>query len=1038
MPVKHVFTIAPGAPFLKSFVAALLDGEIVAQFSRALGPLEMAQATIYVPTRRAARALAGEFAEALDRPACLLPRILPLGGLEATETRLLFEEPGLATPLNEAQAASDIWRRMQLAVLVQKWALALRHAIVSVGEDGSFVTDAAEPCLVGTSAADAWHLAGELADLIDELIIEDVAWEKLDPLVLPEFDPYWRITLDFLNIAISEWPSILAKHNLVDAARFQNLLVEAQIERIAGLSAAPVIAIGSTGTNRATARLLAAIAAAPQGAVVLPGLDLLLDEDSWQQIGNAQADEPGFGHPQAALRRLLPILGVNRDGVTELGHPAPARAVRDKFLSEALRPADTTDMWGLYRERAAVGEIATALGGVSLIEAADEREEALCLAIALRQVLETPAATGALVTPDRDFARRVGAELGRFGIEIDDSAGEPLSASPYGTLARLILLAASSGLAAKDVVALLVHPLTRLGLARAEVERLAPLFEIGLLRQIPQLAIAPAEAIAAARSAAADRFAHPAQKRITAEDWARLEDLLTRIQSALAPLLRLSGTHQLGAWIDAHRSALDTVTQGRAQSDDVEALETLLSELRRCALPELRFDAETYALFLAQTMAEAILRRPRRVHPRLKIFGLLEARLMDADVMLLGGLDEAIWPPQATSDAFLNRPMRGALGLTPPERKIGQTAHDFVMAMGHERVVLSRAMKRDGTPTVASRFVQRLAAVGGKEYEACRARGKIFVDLARAIDRPATAPVASKRPMPRPPIELRPARLSVTRIETLRRDPYAIYAEFILQLAQMPLPKETEERRNMGNAIHAVLANFAARFASGLLPPEAASILAAMMQAAFKGELTDPDFAIFQWPRIERAMRFYLDFEARRRPALARIDVEIEGTTEIALADGTRFTLSAKADRLEHLVDGGVTLVDYKTGAPPSPKEVRAGFAPQLTLEAAMARRGAFGLAPDTRVEAVLYVKLLGKDGGAEKPLRFKRKGEEDASLADMAQKHFADLVGLLNQFRDPTTAYPPRPFPKFAARYNAYDHLARVKEWASGEGDGE
>jgi ATP-dependent helicase/nuclease subunit B len=1040
MPVKHVFTIAPGAPFLKSFVAALLDGRVVAQFSRALGPLDMAQATIYVPTRRAARALAEEFAEALDRPACLLPRILPLGGLEATETRLLFEEPGLETPLNEAQAASDIWRRMQLAVLVQKWALALRHAIVSVGEDGSFVTDAAEPCLVGTSAADAWHLAGELAGLIDELIIEDVAWERLDPLVLPEFDPYWRITLDFLNIAISEWPSILAKHNLVDAARFQNLLVEAQIERIAGSSAAPVIAIGSTGTNRATARLLAAVAAAPQGAVVLPGLDLLLDKDSWQRIGNAQADEPGFAHPQAALRRLLPILGVNRDGVIELGHPTPARTVRDKFLSEALRPADTTDMWSLYREQAAAGEIATALDGVSLIEAADEREEALSLAIALRQVLETPDATGALVTPDRDLARRVAGELGRFGIEIDDSAGEPLSASPYGTLARLILLAASSGLAAKDVVALLVHPLTRLGLARVDVERLAPLFEIGLLRQVSSLGgfAAPAEAIAAARSAAADRFAHPAQKRITVEDWARLEDLLTRIQSALAPLSRLSGPHQLGAWIDAHRAALDAVTQGRAQGDDVEALETLLSELHRCALPELRFDAETYALFLAQTMAEAILRRPRRVHPRLKIFGLLEARLMDADVMLLGGLDEAIWPPQATSDAFLNRPMRSALGLTPPERKIGQTAHDFVMAMGHERVVLSCAMKRDGTPSVASRFVQRLAAVGGKDFEACRQRGKIFVELARTIDYPATAPVASKRPMPRPPIELRPARLSVTRIETLRRDPYAIYAEFILQLAQMPLPKETEARRNMGNAIHEVLANFATRFAAGVLPPEAGAILAAMMQAAFKDELADPDFAIFQWPRIERAMRFYLDFEARRRPALARIDVEIEGTTEIPLADGTRFTLSAKADRLEHLAEGGVTLVDYKTGAPPSPKEVRAGFAPQLTLEAAMARRGAFGLAQDTRVDAALYVKLLGKDGGEEKPLRFKKKGEEDVSLADMAEKHFADLVELLNQFRDPTTPYPPRPFPKFAARYNAYDHLARVKEWASGEGDGE
>jgi ATP-dependent helicase/nuclease subunit B len=1031
MPAKNLFTIAPGAPFLKSFVAALLDGQIVAGFSRKLGPLDMAGATIYVPTRRAARALIDEFCGALDRPATLLPRILPLGALEATETGLLFEEQGSEMPLCDGEAASEIWRRMQLAVLVQKWALALRHAIVSVGEDGSFVTDKAEACIVGTSAADAWHLAGELANLIDELIIEDVAWEKLDPLVLPEFDPYWRITLDFLNIAITNWPSILDKHHLVDAARRQVLLVEAQIKRIE-VERAPVIAIGSTGTNRATARLLVAIAAAPRGAVVLPGLDLLLDEDSWQRIGDA--DEPGFSHPQAALRRLLSTLDASRDSVIELGRPTHARAARDKLLSEALRPADTTDKWCIYREHVEAGELSTALEGVSFIEAADEREEALCLAIALRQVLETPEATAALVTPDRDLARRVGAELGRFGIDIDDSAGEPLSASSYGRLARLTLLAASSELAATDVTALLVHPLTRLGLARETIERLAPLFEIGLLRQIRRLTTSPAEAIAAGRRAAADRSAHPAQKRIT--DWAGLEDLLARIQSALAPLTRLNGTHPLGAWIDAHRSALAAVTNSGAHGDDVEAFEALFSELHRCALPDLRFDAETYGLFLAQAMAQTVLRRARRTHPRLKILGLLEARLMDSDIMLLGGLDETIWPPQPESDAFLNRPMRSALGLTPPERRIDQTAHDFVMAMGHERVVLSRAMKRDGTPTVASRFVQRLAAVAGREFEACRECGKIFVEFARAIDHPA-APAVSKRPMPRPPMELRPRRLSVTRIEMLRRDPYAIYAEFILKLVQLPMAAQSEERRIMGSAIHDVLAKFTTRFA-GPLPPEAGVILAAMMEAAFRDELADPDFAIFQWPRIERAMRFYRDFETRRRPALAKIDVEIGGTIEIPLDDDTRFILSATADRIEHHVDGAVTLVDYKTGTPPSVKEVRVGFAPQLTLEAAMARRGAFGLAPDTRVDAALYVKLLGRNGGAERPLRFKNGTEE--SIADVAEKHFADLVALLNQFRDPATPYPPRPFPKFAARYNAYDHLARIKEWSSDgtEGAGE
>ena len=1051
MPARTVFTIAPGAPFLKTFVAALLDGRVVEGFSRALSPLFMADATIYVPTRRAARSLADEFASAIDRPACLLPRILPLGALDATETALLFEEPELETTLAEdlPQAASEIWRRMHLARLIFQWAQALRHAIVSIDRDGTKTTDKREPCLVGTSPLDAFALAGDLADLIDELIIEDIAFTELDPLVLPEFDHYWRITLDFLNIAIAHWPQILADNHLVDAARRRVLTVEKQIARIeAGHMAGPIIAIGSTGTNRATARLLAAIAQAPQGAVVLPGLDRDLDDAAWRQIGidRHETQDPAFGHPQAALRRLLAVLKVTRDTVIELGAPEAALAARARFVSEALRPAETTEHWQSYRSATSDAEIEAALADVAFIEAGDEREEAVALAIGMRQILEEPGKTAALVTPDRDLARRVTAELTRFGLEVEDSAGEPLSASPYGVLARLVALCAASGLAAEDVIALLAHPLAHFGLPRAEVERLAPLFEIGLLRQDRAFSafVSAQDAIAAARHKASDRFAHPAQKRISDVDWQKLEDLIAQLTHALAPLRALDGAYDLSAWIDAHRRALDLVTDSddRApQGEDYEALHALFDELARCALPELTFSAESYLLFFAQTAGATALRRQKRTHPRLKIFGLLEARLMDADLMLLGGLDETIWPPETRSDAFLNRPMRAALGLSPPERKIGQTAHDFISAMGAQRVILSRAQKRDGAPTVASRFVQRLAAVGGSTFEACRKRGDLYLDLARAMDRPRTAVAASKRPMPRPVLALRPTRLSVTRIETLRRDPYAIYAEFILGLIELPSFAATASRRIMGMAIHDVLANFCLRYPSGQLPEDSPARLTAMLRAAFADEFNDPEFLAFAWPRIQGAADFYLGFEARRRDTLIKIDVEIDGTLPIRLADGSTFILSAKADRLEHRHDGTVSLIDYKTGTPPGANEVLVGFAPQLTLEAAMARRGAFGLEPGTTVAESLYVKLGRKDGGEEKPLKFTSKGKgkdtPSVSITDVAESHFEALVTLLNQFRDEATAYPPRPFPKFAAKYNAYDHLARVKEWSVGFEDG-
>jgi ATP-dependent helicase/nuclease subunit B len=1039
MPRKNVFTIAPGAPFLQCFVAALLDGKIVPSFSRAHGPLALADATIYVPTQRAARALTSEFARALGRPATLLPRILPLGGLEATETELLFAGSGFeAQNARLPQAAPDLWRRMQLARLVQIWAKVLRGAIVSVDRCGEIQTDEKEACLVGTSTPDAWHLAGELATLIDELIIEDVAWDKLDPLVLPEFDLYWRITLDFLNIAIAQWPGILKDHHLVDAARRHVMLVEAQIGQIAaGRARGPLVAIGSTGTIRATARLLAALAAHPQGAVVLPGLDKELDEEAWAQIGTGDGGDPAFGHPQAALRRLLPILGVSRAEVVELGAIAPERAARARIVSESLRPADSTEVWPAFRASPAFAEAKTALADITLIEAPDEREEALAVAIALREVLETPRATAALVTPDRDLARRVGAELTRFGIEIDDSAGAPLGASPAGSLALRILDAAFQADNA-DLVALLTHPLIGLGLTRDEVLRRAPLFEIGVLRQERRLATfaAPAEALAAYRAAAQSPFEHPAQKALDDDDWADIADLLDHVVAALAPLKAIAEAHDLATWIAAHRDAIAAVTQGeqRPRGDDEEALDDLFGDLLQAQLPDLRFDAEGYGVFLAQVLNERVLRRAPRTHPRLKIFGLLEARLMPADVMLLAGLDEGAWPPQTQSDAFLNRPMRRAIGLTPPERRVGQTAHDFVMAMGHARVILSRAKKRDGTPMVESRFVQRLSALAGAAFTPCRERGARYLDLARALDRPRTEVAAIKRPEPKPPLDLRPRRLSVTKIETLRRDPYAIYAEYCLKLKELPTPVEIGERRTIGTLLHQTLEDFGRRYATGGLPADAATIFFALLEACFEDERDDPDFAAFAWPRLQEAARFYLDFEARRRAKLVKLDVEKKGELEIALADGTVFTLAAVADRIEHHADGRVSLIDYKTGTPPSVSEVRVGFAPQLTLESAMAARGAFGLAPGVSVAEAIYVRLYEKDGGHERALKFTKP---DATLAEIAKKHLAELGALLTQFRDPATSYPARPYPKFAARYNAYDHLARVKEWAAGREDG-
>ncbi len=678
-------------------------------------------------------------------------------------------------------------------------------------------------------------------------------------------------------------------------------------------------------------------------------------------------------------------------------------------------------------------EIAAALAGVSLIEAGDEREEALAIALCLREALETPGRTAALVTPDRGLAERVRAELLRWNVEIDDSGGSPLAASRAGVLARLILSALCGG--PNDWAALLAHPDFSLGFGE-QAERLAALFEIGVLRSGFQSAHFR-DCVGPARHAAQDQHAHPRQKEISGEDWLALEDLAAKLDAAFAPLRALAhaGESGLKLWLEAHKKALGLIAAGDADAfpggEDGEALGELFDELFRAANDVFTFHAESFAGFFDALINERILRGPARAHPRLKILGLLEARLIGADRLALAGLDETVWPPRGETDAFLNRAFRASLGLSSPDRRIGQTAHDFAQGFGAPEVILSRAKKRGRAPTTPSRFLQRMEALAGAPaFSPLRERGDHWLELARRVDISATEQPL-KRPCPCPPLDLRPQKLSVTRIEMLRRDPYAIYAENILELLPLPGLDEAQGPREIGNAMHEVLEQFGRAYPSGLLPEDAREILVASAQEKLENFADDPEFRTFRWPRLLKGLDAYLAFEAQRRPLIERIAVETGGRLKIPLADGSEFSLTAKADRIELLRDGRAAIVDYKTGDPPSNKVVRAGFAPQLTLEAAMLERGAFKDIPRRDVATALYLPLGGGKTKAQ-DLDDPKKGP----FADLVEEHFAELVGLLDHFRDPKHGYPARPFPQFSARYNAYDHLARTREWSASGGD--
>jgi ATP-dependent helicase/nuclease subunit B len=1033
----RLFSIPAGAPFLATLSRALLDGALIEGFPGEAGPLALARATIYVPTRRAARELSLALVKASGGSSLILPRIAPLGAFEATQESLLFEES--ADPAETPAAVSELTRRMILARMVQAWGRALRGAIARIDSDGQWLFHATEAPLVAASPAQAFALAGDLGALIDDMTIEGVPWERLDGLAPDDFDAYWRITLDFLRIAVAQWPAWLRENGLVDQAERGAMLVAAEVARLTGgLAGGPTIIAGSTGTNRATAQLIAAIAHSPQGAVVLPNLDDGLDEPSWRMIG-AEDSELIVGHPQAALFRLLKIVEAERSDVRSLGAVAPSLQRRARFLSEALRPADSTDLWRVRGSALSEGNIAEALNGIAILEAGDEIEEALALAIAMREALEIPGKTAALVSPDLQITHRVKAELARWGIEVEDSAGDKLGQTPAGAFARLLLKAAFET-RALDLLSLLAHPLARLGRERSEIEAAARSLELGALRGVlPATGVGDiASLLQGGREAARGPHAHHARKRLTEADWRAAETLLRGALAALAPLRSLPDQAPLSAFVAAHGAALNAFTasdRGDALSEAPggEALVALMDQWTEAAREGISCERADYISLFDAVAGQQRAPDARAGHPRLHILGLLEARLLSFDITLLAGLDETVWPPQAETDAFLNRPMRASLGLSAPERRIGQTAHDFLAALGSPEAILSRAIKRGGAPTVASRFIQRIAAVAGDEaYVVAAARGERYVRLARTIDRPAKI-ATIRRPEPRPALALRPSSLSVTRIETLRRDPYAIYAERILKLRPLEPIGQPQGPREIGNEWHEVLRAFAARFSGPDLPDDARDWLLRLARAQFAPMLADPAFRALTSPRIERGLDFFLDFERAQRSLVERVLVEKEGSLTIPLAGGTSFKLTARADRIDLLKGGGAILIDYKTGAPPGMTEILVGLAPQLTLEAAMLARGAFADAPNAKAIGALYLKLGGAKGGETRELEFKNE-----TFGAIVERHYSELTGLLEQFAKVETPYLPRPYPKFARSFGDYDHLARVKEWSATGGLGD
>lgn len=1043
----RVFSVPLSVPFLRSVVAALVDGRLVEGFEARQEPANLARATLYLPTRRALRVVREVFLDELKLDAVVLPRLVALGDIDEDELALAeaAEQFSGPAPLDVPPKLGELDRRLTLARLVAAWA---KSAVAS-------------PLVVGGPAS-TLQLAGDLARLMDDMVTRGVNWDALDGLVPDQLDQYWQYSLEFLRIARKVWPDHLAEIGRIEPAARRDLLITAEAARLTTSPDGPVIAAGSTGSMPATAKFLHAVASLPHGAVVLPGLDIDLDEDAWREIGGVRdskgdfAIEPSSNHPQFAMHALLQRLGVKRGDVEILQPPAPDG--RDLLASEAMRPSSATAQWHERLKNPQVAEkIASGMQGLTLIEAPNPEMEALAIAVAMREARASQR-SAALVTPDRALARRVMAALARWNLDFDDSGGDVLLDTLPGSFARLAAETATRGLEPPALLALLKHPLCRLGGAKGEWRDAIETLELALLRGTrPQAGSAGLaqdfarfrEQLAKLRDGEASSL-HAAEPRARLKPHAldRADALIATLRQALAPLESMGATRQPDFAELARRHREILIALSRDEHDIplafeereglalASAFDDLLAEQKPSGLVVPPSD---YADVFQTAFADRAVRRVERPGAQLHIYGPLESRLMQADRVIIGGLIEGVWPPAPRVDPWLSRPMRHQLGLDLPERRIGLSAHDFAQLLGGNEVILSHAAKSGGAPAVASRFLHRLEAVAGDEaWKAARRAGAQYVQFAHALDQPhEVKPIA--QPAPRPPRATRPLRLSVTAIEDWLRDPYTIYARHILKLDALDPVDMPLSAADRGSAIHEALGEFTQAFADGL-PRDPAETLREIGQKYFAPLMERPEARALWWPRFTRIARWFAEWERGRRDDIAKIDAEIRGEIAITLDNARSFILSARADRIERRRDGSFAILDYKTGQPPTGKQVRMGLSPQLTLEAAILREGGFaGIDAGGTVGELAYVRLSGNNPpGEHRTLELKiRPGDAPQPPDDAADHARRELEKLVRTFENEEQAYTSLNLPMWTARYGTYDDLARIKEWSAAGGLG-
>ncbi len=868
-----------------------------------------------------------------------------------------------------------------------------------------------EPDLAPRSSL--YDLADSLAGLMDEMQGEGVEPSVLHGLDITDLSGHWQRSLKFINIvqryfgaASIEAPDVEARQRLV-------------IERLSAHwqdnpPDHPIIVAGSTGSRGATALFMRAVARLPQGALVLPGFDTDLPASVWAKLSDPLTSED---HPQYRFARLLADLSLGPEQVPVWAASlTPPNRARNALLSLALRPAPVTDQWLSDSKEIDRAFINKATSGLTMIEASSPRMEAVAIALRLRKAVED-GQQAAVITPDRNLTRQITAVLERWNIEPDDSAGRPLALSAPGRLLRHVSELFGQQLTSSALLTLLKHPLCASGSKRGDHLRWTRDLELEVLRRGLPFPTKNDFFDWVEKKHKGD------QPRLLWIGW--ITDLLEKAEhTAKSDLSNLLTRHiEISEALAAGPEPEGDNTSGGLW-DKAAGREALLvvEELKREAHAGGVLNPSDYRNLFRAILNKSEIRDPDSPHPGVMIWGTMEARVQGADLVILAGLNDGVWPELPAPDPWLNRKMRHDAGLLLPERRIGLSAHDFQQAIAAKEVVLSRAVRDSESETIPSRWIMRLTNLlnglpeGGTGItDTMRAGGDVYLDLAARLDDRIEGPLPpAKRPSPCPPVSARPSRLSVTRISRLVLDPYSIYAESVLKLRALDPLQRTADAPLRGTILHRIMEEF---IVLNMSPehPDAHDKLMAIADQVLAEEVPWPAARILWRARLERVVDHFLKGEEQRRVQGHNLGNEVRGSTKIGAHD---FTLSATADRIDLLNEGGVAIYDYKSGTLPTAQAQRL-FDKQLKLEAVIASVGGFDNLAANPVGSVAYISL-----GKVQPFK------PEMLLADDITTTREELEILINTYQNRDQGYTAQRLDPKLGFPSDFQHLSRFGEW--------